>query len=507
MAFEPVFDTAVFDSYRRLGTGQAVVEARLLPKPETRIAKVLSTSCQVAIGAAEAFTGEARYSGRVNFKVLFEDASGKPEALDYNADFSDKLLADGVSAATKTHFTAKVLDMDIVAVEEDVIKLAAVVEVTLYGCDRENVKYLARGGEGVYTHEDRMSCCAQSAEAGETFIVADSLTDCKGLTLLHAEAEAVTTRRTAGEDVVTLEGEIIFNATFCEASGMVSCRRKSIPFSQECKAEGAGAGDVVCGGVCLKNLNVVLSGEGEDEVLEAEFTLRADCSCFRTMEITPTVDAFCLENELLPVLQSVQVSRPKGDFTVTDSVEGNVVIDDTLPLADSILAAVGARLNVSNVIPSDGRVTVEGMVGCNVVYYSAEHNSKNTVLAQIPFSISVMSDTDETDVITAAGVVTDVNVKIRRGNEIDVRAAICVMMTPVKQETRMVISELKLGEAKPPREAAVSVHIARKNETVWDVAKALGITPEEVVNQNPDVTMPLAGGERLIAYRQLAKRG
>ena len=72
MAFEPVYDTAVFDTYRRLGTGQAVVEARLLPRPETRIAKVLSTSSQISIGAAEAFTGEARYSGRVNFKVLFE---------------------------------------------------------------------------------------------------------------------------------------------------------------------------------------------------------------------------------------------------------------------------------------------------------------------------------------------------------------------------------------------------------------------------------------------------
>lgn len=504
MAFEPVFDTAVFDTYRRLGTGQAVVEARLLPKPETRISKVLSTSCGVSISAAEAFTGEARYSGRVNFKVLFEDGAGRAEALDYNADFSDKLEAEGVTASTKAYFTAKILDMDIVAVEEDVIKLAAVVEVTLYGLGRENLKYLSRGGEGVYTHEDRMSCCVMAAETDETFIVAGTVSDLKGCELLLSEAEAFTYKRVAGEDTVRMEGEAAVCLTLREPSGSVCCRRIKLPVEQECSAQGAKEGDSICGDLQVKNITVTVSGEGEDAVAEVELTLKADCRVFRQVEITPTVDAFCLESELLPTYQSVPVTLPKGDFTVNDTVEGNVAIDDTLPLADSILGAVGARLNVSNVIGSDGRVTIEGMLGCNVVYYSAEHNSKNTVFAQVPFSVTVMSDTDENDVITAAGGVTDVTVKIRRGNELDLRAGICVMLTPVKNETRMVISELKQGEAKQPREAAISVHIARKNETVWDVAKALGLTPEEVVSQNPNVAMPCAGGERLVAYRQLA---
>ena len=87
MAFEPVYDSAVIDTYAKLGTGQAVVEARLLPKPETRIAKVLSTSCSVGIGSAETFTGEARYLGRVNFKGVVETADGNAEVLDYKADF------------------------------------------------------------------------------------------------------------------------------------------------------------------------------------------------------------------------------------------------------------------------------------------------------------------------------------------------------------------------------------------------------------------------------------
>ena len=113
---------------------------------------------------------------------------------------------------------------------------------------------------------------------------------------------------------------------------------------------------------------------------------------------------------------------------------------------------------------------------------------------------------EEGDFVTAVAGVKDVNVKIRRGNELSLRGDICIRLTPVKSGVSAIISEIKVGEAKQPREAAISVHIARKGETVWDAAKALGLTPEEVTRQNPDVAMPCAGGERLVAYRQMEKK-
>lgn len=506
MAFEPVYDTAVFDTYRRLGTGQAVVEARLLPRPETRIAKVLSTSSQISIGAAEAFTGEARYSGRVNFKVLFETTEGGVEMLDYNADFSDKIEANGVGAATKTCFSASILDMDIIAAEEDVVKLAAVVEVTLYGCDRENIKYLARGGESVYTREDRVKCCNLVAEANDTFIVSDTVTDLNGCEIIATEAEAFVSRIDSFDESVAITGETVATLVLRSQSGALSSKRIYIPIDWQCRADGARAGDITTGGICVKNVSVSMSGGGEETVAELELTLKADVLVFRTDEITPSIDAFCLENELLSTVQSVEISMPKGDVTITDTVEGNVAIDEKLPLADAISGVFGSRVSISNVLSGDGRVTVEGMLGCNIVYVNTERGS-NTVFAQVPFSLALNADgVEEGDFVTAVAGVKDVNVKIRRGNELSLRGDICIRLTPVKTGVSAIISEIKVGETKQPREAAISVHIARKGETVWDAAKALGLTPEEVTRQNPDVAMPCAGGERLVAYRQMEKK-
>ncbi|MCI9031473.1 MAG: DUF3794 domain-containing protein [Clostridia bacterium] len=505
MAFEPIYDTAVFDTFRKLGTGQAVVEARLLPRPEIRIAKVLSTSSSVGISAAEAFSGEARYSGRVNFKVLFETTEGTAEELDYNADFSDKVEANGIGASTKTIFSANILDMDIIAAEEDVIKLAAVVEVTLYGCTREDIKYLARGGDGVYTHEDRVNCSALASETDETFIISDTLEIGAGVEILGAESRVFTYKRTAEDDSVTFAGEAVVDLTLKNADGAISCKSVAIPVEQQCRADGARERDAVTGGLKIKDCAVTVSGEENERVAEIELTLKAECMSFRSLEMLPAVDVFCLENELLPTVESVVVGCPKNDITLESTVEGSVAIEDKLPLADTVLGTFGSRVNVSTATAEAGRVKIEGLLGTNIVYFSAERGSSNTVYAQVPFSLTLSADVEEGDTLGAQAGVKDVSVKIRRGNELGIRAEVVVSLSVIAEETQIVITELKLGEARPPRRAAISVHIASNGETVWDAAKALGITPEEVVRQNPDVSMPCSGGERLRAFRRIER--
>ena len=71
--------------------------------------------------------------------------------------------------------------------------------------------------------------------------------------------------------------------------------------------------------------------------------------------------------------------------------------------------------------------------------------------------------------------------------------------------TKCVITDLSEGEARIIPSSAISVHVARPGETLWDVAKATGSTPELVMLQNPDLELPLKGGERVLVYRYLSK--
>ena len=66
-----------------------------------------------------------------------------------------------------------------------------------------------------------------------------------------------------------------------------------------------------------------------------------------------------------------------------------------------------------------------------------------------------------------------------------------------------LITDIAVGEDKQAKTNAISVYIARENDTLWDVCKELGVSKEKITELNPDVQFPLSGSERIIIYRNI----
>lgn len=505
MAFEPVFEVVKINSKRRLAKTQAVVEAKLLPAPNTVIARVLSITADSVIGASEVFTGEIRYNGRVNFKVLFVDVDGHNHSMDYNADFSDKLEDAAITSHITPYITADVLDTDVLSVSAGELKLASVVEIKLDAVMEEEVKYLSSGGEGLYTHDDNVEYSRLVASGSGAVTLSATLPDVKIVSILLAEHKAVVNSRSAGVDSVRVEGVVISDICGETADGLIASYRVETPFSEEFGAADARPSDIVLASASVSGTSTPET-DGEVNAAVNEYALKVDYCVYTDASFSVITDAFSVTHELLTTTESVSILKPALNETVTDRVEGNVTLEVNMPIVDNILAATALRLNVTNVVALDGEALIEGIVSGNIIYYSAEADSKNSVAVELPFSLkSPVSGISEGDEIIACGEVTAVTLKIRRGNEIDIRADICVEIQASSPVTKCIITELTQGEMRELPSSAISIHIAKSGETLWDVAKALGSTPELVMLQNPDITLPLSGGERVIVYRHLTK--
>ena len=59
---------------------------------------------------------------------------------------------------------------------------------------------------------------------------------------------------------------------------------------------------------------------------------------------------------------------------------------------------------------------------------------------------------------------------------------------------------------KSENSAALTVHLAAKGEGIWEVAKSAGCPPDDIMRQNPDLTLPLQGGERILIYRSVKEK-
>ena len=498
MAFEPIYEVVALDYKTKLCSAQIVVEARLIPPPTVTISKVLGIASDVGIATSEVFSGEARVSGRVNFKVLYLSGDNATDSMDYNADFTDKISDDAITGGRPV-VIGKILDTDIVSVSADEIKLAAVVEMELYDNRDFRSKYLVKGGEDIYTHEEKLDYTRLVVKADDRFNVEAEEELNFDRVLLVGSAVAVKDFD-AGIDQITAEGEI-FTRIVYEKEGSVFTTEIVTPFVQQTQADGARSGNIVDG--TLKLLDTRYAAEEGKIKLIYELDLGAYVYAEESADIVS--DAFSITHELNKTCEKLDYKLCRGCFCLTDTIDGSVTLEANMPIADSIVAAVGDNLNVTNVYAAAGRATVEGIVHTHLVYFSSEANTVSSVAVELPFAVTRPAPVKEGDELSAYGAVTGVTYKVRRGNELTLKADVSVCVSYAEPRSAELIVELNEGEEIEVPTSAISLHIARPKESLWEVAKALGTTPELVLIQNPEITLPLCGGERIIAYRHLKK--
>jgi LysM repeat protein len=47
------------------------------------------------------------------------------------------------------------------------------------------------------------------------------------------------------------------------------------------------------------------------------------------------------------------------------------------------------------------------------------------------------------------------------------------------------------------------VYIPKNQDTLWELSKSLGVSEEDIMALNPDLSFPLSGDERIIIYREI----
>lgn len=503
MAFEPVYDEIKTEERNWLCRSQAVVEAKMIPSPDVSIAKVLSVECKSSISAAEVFAGEARYNGKVEFSALFLDGNGVPRVMEYQAEFTDKITDEKINGKIKPYFTSSILDVDIASAGSNEIKPACVVEITLVADCANQVKCLTSCGEGVYTKDEKMSYFKLVCSDRKNITVTDSVENVKFDRVLKSSSVAVVKRVSVLNDSIMLEGDLVTHLIGVRSDGTLSEQNVVTPISEELPASDARSGDeaTVLLGVVKASTRVVT--EENSTTAEIDVTLETGYAVYTQSSVNMITDMFSMEREMTCRTEDKEVCRRMNDARFCETIGGNVTLDVSSPAVDGILCSDAFRASVTGVSAGEGRITVEGIVSGNIIYYSAEESSTCSVSVEIPFSVTENCDVTDEYSVNASACVTDVKVRVRRDSEIEVKAEVCFSAYTYRKCHVACIVECGEGEEKHYEGSAITVHLASKGEGLWDIAKTTGAAPEQIMAQNPDIELPLSGGERILIYRNL----
>ena len=63
------------------------------------------------------------------------------------------------------------------------------------------------------------------------------------------------------------------------------------------------------------------------------------------------------------------------------------------------------------------------------------------------------------------------------------------------------LEDISEGELLTPKEACLQIYFAKKGNSLWDISKGLQCKPEQILEQNPNINLPLENDEKIVYFK------
>lgn len=503
MAYQPNYEKIASTQKIELGEKQSTVECAL-SAGEANITSILSCGAKAVITNVVYDKDRVKYNGFVNFQVIYLGDDGATYGLDYSAEYKDELLT-GENKNIVPYGTCSVVDVEPVVNGND-IRVVATVEYHFSALENTETNALTSlNNDDVFVKTNDITVCSYNGSVETRYDASYDLEikDTVGK-VLSVCPTCYLTNITYHNGYAQLNGQMYINACYFGGDkGGVQNYTTTCELSFEVANDKISENGYLLGSCYVDLPNMKVSTTVEDDRAFVSLALPVvyqghivTCQAFEVVN-----DLYHLEQNILTTTSSFDTMHVCDQFSVSETIDGSVTVDSSMPFVDDVIGVCASRTTVTSAKVVEGDIVLEGVANATVLYYSKEDNSTNSISVDIPFSIPLKTNTDCDKAMVKATLV-DLSAKSKRGQEIAVFGKLAICVTTYYEDTVAVISNVEEGEKRAEAKYSLSIYFVKDGETIWDIAKALSIPQEVLLEQNPDIELPLVAGNKLFVYRQ-----
>ena len=453
--------------------------------------KIICASARSSVDSFEALNGEFRLSIKTIFSAVF--FGEEYEVKERTVESVKTVVGDGITPSSKGVFFAATSDC--IATKGG--KVSANVTLSGYYIKENVISYLNSEIEGIHCRT------AQS-------VVENVVTFASSLNLTHSDEARMPVKKILdchpivtvnniypAEGSFRVEGELNVRIVALTDNKEFLTQTFTHPFGTEIGME-----------ECSPDKNIDVEGtvtkceltltDGDARIVISDTEIAFLSTITEKTEINGVIDCYSTDVEVTAEYSSATIDSAFCNRSVKGKAVGVVACDGEIT---ELYCAIFPSVNASAVL-RDGGIYIEGLLNANILY-SDENNLPSSINAEIPFSIEMDKESLCSDAFLPTVVVSGMSVRLKSGRDVEVSADICATLRgSVKTDLRL-ISAVVRGDKKPEDDYAISLYIVKPNEDLWDVAKALNSNEDTLLRLNPEVKLPLSGGEKILIYKEL----
>lgn len=491
---------------KRVGSNQIKVSASG-DTQEKEIAKVLGVSARPQVLSSEVLNAEAKADMDVIFSALVCFADGSFGNIKGQSNVKCSIENAVLKSGQKANFLTEAVDVSASVSGADLV-FGAVLNSEIYVIDADvGVKSIV-ADEDIYTRESDIEVNTYKQTIAHKGNVAfEEPKDSKFKNLLFVNHQVYLKNVQSNNDYLSVSGGAVVSVVYECEDGILKSFIKNVDFSEEIEAVGLCREHIIqTNSVASGNANVNnIDGEnGGVLYFEVPYTLTADIYDQSRRECI--VDAYSVDKEVNLTTSSFEQTQVFATKTAEESVVASFSVPEDKPKIEKILSITNSGVNVTSVIAKNGEVVAEGIAGIDIVYFSEDdegNNVLNAMTVDVPFSALLSTpEAQEGDGVQAQVVMGEITVKNRKGRELEVIADIKLSYNIDRQILSAIATDITFGEDKPERNFALEIYVARENQTIWDIAKYLNISTEELLEQNAELALPIVAGDKIVCYQR-----
>ncbi len=494
MSVKPEFSTYGYAAPLARLKAQSIVECRLTGVGE--IGAVLATRATAVLTSAEAADGEVRYNGKVLLNVIYEDTGKNVCRMERGAEFTHRACDERITPACGVRAALQVLSAE-VRREGASFYVSCVVEADISLVCAASFDYLT-GGTSLVCRKSaqkflRCEYCSGAIEVGDEFE-----TDFVGDVLMHGE-NVYLRQVSASAGCLVIGGEVAVNVCVLKEEGPDNYERM-LPFRAELPCDGASAGMLCRASAFVQSANITAGTD--EEKGKSKLTLTVGLSLQGTLwqeeEIAAVTDAFSPACEVILSQEERSVTYTAETLRFTEKVNGTASLSAPIDYSTALQALVLQRAEADCRVGRDGE-EVQGVVSATLLLADSD-GEKRAAEVQLPFALPLQNAPQGEKQVSV--LVCGMSVRQKQEGEAEVDATLKIAVECLAERTMHFISALEAGEEIRASDSAFSVFLPREGDGLWEIAKSLHKSPEEVAADNPAMTFPVRRGERIIVYRR-----
>lgn len=502
MSFKPNFLELVLRSNKNLKS-QSIVESRIAEK-DSDIVKIIAVGSNASVIGSETVAGEVRYSGRAIFNLVYENSEGKVIHSEYGIEFSHKAEREDVLSTMAAEVYIKTENTELKQLNGSfVLSTIASADIILSGTTSYN--YLNSGEGIICKNEDStvlksLGMCHGGYELFEE-IESVSLNDI----LLHYE-NVVLTDVQSGIGCIICDGQVNLNIIYTSSAEetKIGSITKLIDFRFEISNDDAMPNMKVSAAAFVKDtkLSVTVDDSKDKSLIQAEIAIDVSGELFEDTTINCVTDLYSITNEVNLSAECIKNEKPIKNKLYTEKVLDTAITGSEINFSTDIEGITQESLSIQTTSITNGKITAEGVVTALALTKTNEGNIGSVTL-ELPFTLDLDLEgvTDKSKVLLN-GIAHNVYARQKKEGEIEMEATLKIYARAFDFDYLTIISDITEGDEIIKKSSAISVFIPEKNDELWDVAKRLKESPENILVNNSELEFPLKGEERIVVYRQ-----